>query len=203
MKRIYASQRVETVPDYNERRDELDQNWASFLEKTNSLLFPLPNHPQTVQKILIAAPPDGILLTGGNTPVEYGGDSPQRDETDELLIKYAAAHKLPLIGVCRGLQSIVLHFGGSLKKVSGHVRENHEVKGNVNRVVNSFHNFAAATVPPCLEITARSEDGVIEAVRHLSLPIVAIMWHPEREREFNIEDIDLFNSVFTGRSDVL
>ena len=174
MKRIYASQRVETVPDYNERRDELDQNWARFLGKTNSMLFPLPNHRETVSKILTAVPPDGILLSGGNSPVGYGGNSPERDETDEMLIQHAVKFKLPLIGVCRGLQSIVLHFGGRLKKVSGHVREYHGVKGKINRVVNSYHNLAADIVPDCLEITARSDDGVVEAIKHLSLPIAAV-----------------------------
>ena len=65
-------------------------------------------------------------------------------------------------------------------------------------LTNSFHNFALSRCSENYRILAKSEDGVIEAIRHKSLPWEGWMWHPERETTFNYEDInrikDLFNS---------
>lgn len=199
MKRIYVSQRVDVVADYGERRDALDQCWTSFLQETDALPFPLPNECQAIKVILETAPPDGILLTGGNNPVEYGGNAPERDGADSMLLDYAIRHKIPLIGVCRGMQSVLMHFGGSLREVDGHVAVKHSVNGKIGRTVNSYHRLAADRIPSGLLVLAQSEDGVVEAVRHESLPIMAIMWHPERETLFVNEDLDLFQEIWSGK----
>ena len=203
IKRVYVTQRVEVIPEYGERRDALDQRWGDFLLETGALAFPVPNSPRLVLEMLKTVRPDGILLTGGNSPAAYGGEAPERDEVDGLLINHAMALGIPLVGVCRGMQSIVLHFGGSLKVVEGHVARRHEVGGLINRTVNSYHNLGVDTVPSCLEVAARARDGNPEAVRHASLPVFAVMWHPERESGFAKEDIDVFSMIWNGRMDFL
>ncbi len=194
---------MDIIADYGERRDTLDQRWASFLRETRALPFPVPNDYQSILEILKTAPPDGILLTGGNNPVKYGGNAPERDEIDALLIDYAVTYKVPLIGVCRGMQSIILYFGGSLKKTDGHIAVRHPVNGQLNQIVNSYHGLAPDIVPPCLEVIAYSKDGLVESVKHPSLPIMAIMWHPEREKEFNKDDIELFRNIWNRKADII
>ena len=198
MKTIFVSQRVDIVR--GERRDALDQKWGRFLHKTGVIALPIPNNPEVTYELLTAVPPDGILLSGGNNPGEYAGDAPERDMVDGLLIDYAIAHKIPLIGICRGMQSVLLHFGGSLKKASGHIGIRHEVKGRITRSVNSYHSLAADVVPSNLEVLAYTEDGIAEAVKHTTLPIAALMWHPEREESFLLDDIMLFKKIWNKKA---
>ena len=199
-KRIYTSQRADLVSGYNETRDALDQKWSDFLLQTGGLLFPMPNNPEAVEKILENSPPDGILLSGGNSPVAYGGASPERDLIDELLLNFAIEHEIPLIGVCRGLQSIILHFEGSLKPIENHVKVDHPVNGKINRTVNSYHTLAAESISSELLVLAACCDGAIESICHKALPILGIMWHPERTDPYSLEDIDLFkNFWYKGR----
>jgi putative glutamine amidotransferase len=140
--------------------------------------------------------PDGIVLSGGNTPVAYGGQSKERDCVDELLISYSVEKNLPLIGVCRGMQSICLYFGGSLKQVKGHVRVRHNIEGLIKRNVNSYHEWSPDYQGDNIEVLCRSDDDGIEMVHHVSLSIYGMMWHPEREKPFNVDDIDFFKKTF-------
>ena len=72
------------------------------------------------------------------------------------------------MGSARGMQMIADYFGAELAKVEKHVAVRHRLKGNApwnGRTVNSFHNMAVKAVADNLIIEARSEDGVIEAIR--------------------------------------
>lgn len=195
-KKIFLSQRVDIHPDYGERRDALDQKWAELLWQVGYLPVPVFSHGQTLRALMAQCPPWGILLTGGNSPVPYGGTSPERDEADALLIAYAVRHRIPLLGVCRGMQSVILYFGGTLQEIQGHVATRHEIGGDFARTVNSYHTLISASLPDELVVTGRSPDGAIEAIRHGSLPIAGIMWHPEREIPFDERDITLIRALF-------
>lgn len=193
---IYLSQRVDIHPDYNEIRDALDQRWATLLWQAGYLALPVFNHRETMAELLEFHPPSGILLTGGNSPESYGGTVPERDEVDRLLIDCAVENKIPLLGVCRGMQSVALFFGGSLREVDGHVSTLHNVDGEIGREVNSYHTLAVGKLPDELIIMGKSPDGVIEGIRHKSLPISGIMWHPERESGFDARDLALVQKLF-------
>ncbi|MDR2965736.1 MAG: gamma-glutamyl-gamma-aminobutyrate hydrolase family protein [Treponema sp.] len=194
MKQILVSQRVDTIESYNERRDALDQKWADFLWEAGIIGLPVFNHALSLNEIIKSIQIDGILLTGGNTPVEYGGSAPERDNTDNFLISYAIKNNIPLLGVCRGMQSIVIYFGGSLHKVENHVAKRHDLDSSYN--VNSYHEYAPDNSGSELDIIQKATDGVIEHIKHKNLPIAGIMWHPEREKPFNKRDIELFNAFF-------
>jgi putative glutamine amidotransferase len=121
----------------------------------------------------------------------YGGNAPERDATDEVLIEHAIKNNIPLIGICRGMQSILCHFGGTLKTVENHVAVRHKIRGEISREVNSYHGFCAEEIPDRLEMLAIAPDDTIEAVRHKQYQILGIMWHPERENPFQREDKEL------------
>ena len=200
MKRLLISQRVDIIPAYGERRDALDQRWAPFLRETGALPFPVPNDRQSLLDILETVPPDGILLTGGNNPVNYNANAPQRDDTDALLLEYAVTYKVPLIGVCRGMQSIILYFGGSLQRTDAHIAVRHPVNGRISRIVNSYHGLPTEIPPPYLEVIAYSEDGLVESVKHSCLPIMTIMSDLEREKKCNKGDIELFRNMSSRKA---
>ncbi len=142
---IAVSQRVAVEPRYGERRDCLDQMWTRFLAACGLVPLPVPNVPEMVVPLFAAVPITGILLiTGGNDLAACGGDVPERDATEEELLRIAEERGLPLLGVCRGMQIIQHRFGTPLRNVTGHVAQRHSVVFEGAPVeVNSYHNFGA------------------------------------------------------------
>lgn len=191
MKIAVISQRVDEIKDYGEVRDALDEAWQQLFWHMNTALVPMPNAPQVVKEVLERLKPDAIVLSGGNNPVSYGGSAPQRDLTDELLIQYAIDHAVPLLGVCRGMQSVALYFGSTLKKVEGHVAVRHEIEGETVREVNSYHGYAVDVPGEHIKIASKAKDGIIEAIYHETHQIYGIMWHPERVKGFSKDDVNL------------
>ena len=144
----------------------------------------------------------GLVLTGGGDvdPSLYGAQpNPQtkhvfreRDELERDLIEEAQRKGLPILGICRGLQMLNVVRGGTLrqhierhKEVEHLVRTEPESKiaacvGTEDYPVNSRHHQCIDRVGSELKVTARAEDGVIEAVEDPNRAfVVAVQWHPE------------------------
>ena len=201
MKRIGLSQRVDIDPTHGERRDGLDQNWAGLLLSLGYCPIPLANKVHDIEPYWSALALDGVILTGGNDLVEVlsdGGIAPERDRFEHRVLDLCEAEKIPVLGVCRGLQIMNVHYGGSLMKVPHQVAQNHRAtldqgffKGCPDSIqVNSFHDFAIDQLGEngSLRAIAWAEDGSIEAAAHKSLPQFGVMWHPEREKSLAQHD---------------
>lgn len=200
MKKIIYTQRVEIVESYGERRDCADVEIAKLIWECGFLPVPVNNIPDKIQVFLEQIKPDGMILTGGNDLSKYGGNVPERDETEKKMIEYSVKNDVPLYGFCRGMQMIADYFGAKLVKVERHVAVRHQLEGNApwnGRTVNSFHNMAVKAVVDDLIIEARSEDGVIEAIRVRDKRIYGTMWHPERERPYEKDDIQFIKHIFS------
>jgi putative glutamine amidotransferase len=196
MKTILVTHRVQIIEGYNERRDSLDQNWYRFLSDCGCMAVPVPNYPDYAEQFVAVVKPDGIILSGGNDLVSYGGDAPERDAMEKRLLEYAITKNIPLLGVCRGMHFILCYFGGTLQKVEGHVRTRHQLDLYGKKIeVNSFHNLALKEVPANFSPLAVNADGVIEAMAHNHKKIKGIMWHPERESQSTEHDIELIVNV--------
>jgi len=199
MKRIAYTQRVEIIERYGERRDCADQEIADFLWECGYLPIAVNNIPSKIYLFMNEIKPEGIVLTGGNDLVKYGGNAPERDETEKKLIDYGLENNIPIYGFCRGMQIIADYFGAKLIKVSNHAAMRHMLDGNYmwdGREVNSFHNMAVNKVTLPLIVEAKSEDGVIEAFRHENKKVFATMWHPEREKPYVKEDLEFVKEIF-------
>jgi len=200
MRRILVTQRVAIEPGRGERRDALDQAWNAFLSSCDLLALLVPNHLRSAEGLLSSLSFDGALLTGGNDLATHGGDAPERDEVELLVLRRTLAAGLPLLGVCRGMQLVLESFGVEQIAVDGHVQESQEIRiDGVPAVVNSYHRWGCRETCPELEVWARAEDGVVKAVRHRELPVVGVMWHPERMEPFREQDTELFRAVYAGR----
>lgn len=197
---VAVSQRVAVDPRHGERRDCLDQAWTRFLAACGLTILPVPNDAAAACALAEAVPLAGILLTGGNDLVPYGGDAPERDAAEAALVALAEARNWPLLGVCRGMQVIQHRFGIPMQRVSGHVAPHQRIliEGKP-AAVNSFHNFGATETRAPLVAWAEAEDGVVKAVRHESAPILGVMWHPERLEPFAARDIALVRGFFGRR----
>jgi N5-(cytidine 5'-diphosphoramidyl)-L-glutamine hydrolase len=196
---VAITQRVSVVPEYSERRDCLDQAWPRFLEACGLLPLALPNVSEVALPMCAAANVAGIVLTGGNDLVEFGGEAPERDALENALLDLAEERNLPVVGVCRGMQVIQRRCGVPLRRVDGHVTARQVISVNGQpQQVNAYHCFGATESRPPLKTWAVADDGVIKAVQHSAHPITGIMWHPERNRPFAAADIALFRRHFLG-----
>jgi putative glutamine amidotransferase len=191
---VAVTQRVAIDPRHRERRDALDQRWTAFLSACGAAPLLVPNTPATAAQLLEQVPVQGLLLTGGNTLAAYGGDAPERDLTELQALAFARARRLPVVGICRGMQLLLHAFNVPLTALSGHAGTSHVVTGG--RTVNSFHDFGAVDDAGPLRVTMRSHDAVVEAIAHPTEPICGVMWHPERCDTFDPQDVQLFREAF-------
>lgn len=149
---------------------------------------------------------DGLILTGSAMYMpspEYAAqakaiEKQKRDPQDAQLFYAFQKARKPVLGICRGQQNINVFLGGTLAKkfklTDGveHLMRKHEIVAEPGSLIcelfgetfitNSRHNNRIDQLADGLKVTARSHDGVIEAVEHKSEPIYAVQWHPERMR---------------------
>jgi len=124
-----------------------------------------------------------------------------RDSLEFHLLGGALERRMPVLGICRGGQLINVFFGGALHQdISGFYTEKPNLRtlrprklvhiekgttlsrllGKTSIFVNSLHNQSVKTVGRDLRITARENNGVIQAIEHTQLPfMVGVQWHPE------------------------
>lgn len=132
----------------------------------------------------IAAEFDGILLSPGpGTPERAGASIP--------LVQACAAEATPLLGVCLGHQAIGVAFGGTVDRAPEllHGKTSTVNHGDVGVLKGLPDPFTATryhsltilpeTLPDALEVTARTDGGVIMGVQHTELPIHGVQFHPE------------------------
>ena len=130
----------------------------------------------------LALKPQGIVISPGPSDPDHAGI---------CLELIAKAGHVPILGVCLGHQAIGQAFGGKIVRAArvmhGKTSQiSHDGRGMFTGLPNPFqatryHSLLIerSSVPACLEITAESPDGEIMAVRHSSLPIEGVQFHPE------------------------
>ncbi|OIN12244.1 gamma-glutamyl-gamma-aminobutyrate hydrolase [Oceanisphaera psychrotolerans] len=213
----------------------LQEKYLKALLEAGALPFPLAHGLVEDEQCLTQALDlcDGLLLTGSYSNMEphhYGetGEEPHtdpgRDRLSLQLIAVARARQLPLLGICRGFQEMVVASGGSLHRrlhETGLFEEHREDKnltlaeqyapahnlvpqagGLLSRLVgtevqrvNSLHMQGTRAVGDGARIEATAPDGLVEAISLLDHPFaLGVQWHPE----WQSRDNHLSRALFDG-----
>lgn len=174
--------------------------YADRLAEAGALPMHLPARADPQEAV---ARLDGLVLTGGADvdPALYGeeplpnvGLDRVRDDRELALLEAALDRGLPILAICRGLQLLAVHLGGSLvQHLADHPQGRdgtHEVRfadGSVlhgiygaSCPVNSLHHQAVKQPGAGAEAVGHSPDGVVEAVEMPGRDVVGVQWHPEQ-----------------------
>ncbi len=165
-------------------------NYDSFTYNVVQALQRLGNEEVKVVRSKEVSVEDLAALNPDRLVVSPGPGTPSEAGVSIEAIKYFAG-KIPILGVCLGHQSIGEAFGGKIiqaKRICHGVVEKMEFDGRgLFRTIpkttefTRYHSLVIeeASLPDCLEITARSEDGDIMGVRHKEFCIEGVQFHPE------------------------
>ena len=174
-----AMARILVVDNY----DEFVWNIVSYLAQIGAQVDVWRNDDPRFDDPDFAAPYAGILLSPGPGTPEAAGVC--------IDLVRGRAGGVPIFGVCLGLQSIAVAFGGVVGrapellhgKTSAVFHDGAGVFAGLPSPLTAtrYHSLALdpATVPDVLEVSARTESGVIMALRHRELPVECVQFHPE------------------------
>ncbi len=187
--------RVVDNEKYPEPRDALAHDWCRFVSAVlpQAVLVPVLNCTVAAAGIMEELNLDGMIFTGGNDV----GEAEKRDSVEQYLLSHCMSRKIPVFGVCRGMQFINTEMGGTINKdiektcgVS-HAGVVHEVDiigktccervGGKSLTVNSYHHQGVLDRDLAEGLDHIALRGhVVEGVCHKTLPMAGIQWHPER-----------------------
>jgi anthranilate synthase component II len=162
--------------------DSFTYNLVQYLAELGAQVKVLRNDEVSVQDIERMSPERIVISPGPCTPNEAG---------ISLAVIERMAGRVPLLGVCLGHQAIGQAFGGKVVRARQVVhgktsRVFHDDKGLFEGLPNPFeatryHSLVVARegLPDCLEVTAKTWDEEIMGLRHKTLPVEGVQFHPE------------------------
>ena len=163
--------------------DSFSYNLYQLIGEINPNIKVIRNDEMTVEEIEKLSPEKIIISPGPGKPDDAG--------ICIDVIKHFAG-KTPILGVCLGHQAICKAFGAAVSHAKSIMHGKESVikidnsslifKGlGENITVARYHSLAAvdSTMPDCLKITGKSDDGEIMAVEHRHFPVYGLQFHPE------------------------
>ena len=211
-----ASPVIGLTGNFRDNDCTLAEGYYQSILKAGGTPFIIPSYDDPDMIVNTLDHLDGIVLTGGadinplfldEEPIkELHGINPRRDRQELLLTKLAADRQIPILGICRGIQTMNAAFGGALyqdihvqmegtrikhdqdleRSYASHTvsieKDSllHELFGTDTLAVNSFHHQAVKEAAPGFRVCARATDGVIEAMESTEYKsMLGVQWHPE------------------------
>lgn len=194
--------RIINASDYYEVRDAISHDLINNLSNQDITPLLIPNCNIAPKKLFKKIPFNFLLLSGGDDinldPSKVKNNimkgSSIRDYNEILYIDFCVKNKIPIIGICRGMQLINKCFGGNLIKTNKkeHVDRPHKILVLNNNIkifpqeefeVNSYHQniITKKTISQEFAPFMLAGDDSVEGIFHKKHAIIGIMFHPERE----------------------
>lgn len=199
--------------NYGELACKLNEGYYKSIWRAGGVPVIIPPIADTDVLINTLEHIDGLLLTGGAdfNPL-YAGEEPsprlgginaERDLPELLIAQLAYNRQIPMLGICRGIQTLAMALGGKVQQDISDVAQirhsqdadrsepTHSVTiepdstlfniyNKEKLFVNSFHHQAVCDPGERFRVTARSADGIIEAIESRDYKsILGVQWHPE------------------------
>ncbi len=178
--------------------DSFTYNLAHLFEELGAEVTVIRNDRVDADSAEELAPTHLVISPGPGRPAGAGA-------TLEILERLAP--RIPTLGVCLGHQAVVQAFGGEIDQAKSLVHGKasdveHDGRGLFSGLPNPleagrYHSLAATRVPDVLEVSARTADGEVMAVRHRDLPVDGIQFHPESV--LTPEGLELGRNFLEGR----
>lgn len=171
------------VLNRGENSKEIDKNYLNAISNNGGVPILINKNNLCLLKLC-----GGVLLTGGDMKIDL----------DDYFISYALENKLPILGICQGMQSMALYdTNNNLVDILNHYNCNHTViltesklkniVHNDKLIVNSYHHQQVLASNK-FKIVGYSLDGVIEAIEsYNNLFQIGVEWHPERDNSIESE----------------
>lgn len=162
--------------------DSFTYNLVQYFGELGEELIVYRNDEVTIQEIEALSPSYLVISPGPCTPNEAG-------ISVEAIQTFAG--RIPILGVCLGHQAIAQAFGGEVVhaerlmhgKISKIQHDGKSIFKDIPQqtIVTRYHSLAVerSTLPECLAVTAETETGEIMALRHRTLPVEGVQYHPE------------------------
>lgn len=162
--------------------DSFTYNLSHYLQTLGADVKVVRNDAMTAYELFGLGATAAIISPGPSSPKNAG-------VCVEFIQKFAG--KIPMFGVCLGMQSIGYAFGGNIvramRTMHGKISKiDHDGKGCFKGIASPmsvvrYHSLAVerATLPDCLEVSATAEDGEIMGIRHRQYLIEGVQFHPE------------------------
>lgn len=162
--------------------DSFTYNLVHYFETLGADMKIVRNDAATAEELFAMSPKAVVISPGPSSPKNAG-------VCVDFIKKYAG--KVPIFGVCLGMQSIGYAFGADivLARRTMHGKTSmvtHDSTGVFRRMPNPievvrYHSLAVAenTLPKCLRVTARAEDGEVMGIRHTDFLVEGVQFHPE------------------------
>ena len=199
--------------NYGEQTCKLAEGYYKSVERAGGVPVIIPPLADTDIIINTLESIDGLILSGGGDyDPRYAGEEPdqklgeineERDLPELFITRLAYNRQIPILGICRGIQTLAMALGGKVKQditdiatinhsqQEGRCVATHKVIIEKNSIlshlynsqqlmVNSFHHQAVCECGEKFTVVAKSEDGIMEAIEsHEFKSIIGVQWHPE------------------------
>ena len=198
--------------NYDEQTCKLAEGYYRSVQQAGGVPVIIPPLADTDSIINTLEHIDGLLLSGGADynplyadeepiPALHGINS-ERDLPELLITRLAYNRQIPILGICRGIQTLAMALGGKVLQDIGQTTVKHSQDANRSEpthsvtvekdstlfniykeeklYVNSFHHQAVGDAGPLFRVTATASDSTIEAIESAEYKsILGVQWHPE------------------------
>ncbi len=213
-------------------KDQINAAYSHAVRMGGGIPVLLPNHAEAKETLSRL---DGVLLSGGVDvqPSHYGEAThpscevdPIRNDAELALIREAVKLGMPILTICRGIQSLNVALGGSLyqhlpeqlpsdighRQTQSRNEASHTIRieagsllaeaiGAEEMQVNSFHHQAVARIADGFVSTAHAPDGVVEAIQpEDGAFVLAVQFHPEEMVDCSLEALSIFRTFVRAAS---